>query len=376
MGSFSSISILPRPRSHVFILCLYLARFDVLRSKRKEFCTAIVVDTDFSDDSKRILFRFKNTPLKFNEWIDFGSDRIAAYNTRAPPPKPKKKTNPLEDRSFPQGEKPSKKTKSSDEAVGTAGSLLVSPSTTKPPELAIDSALLEAVMMAEAVPTPATSSVKSSAAETTVAKTDQPSHLESVMHRNGTSFARSPLQRPSAAAFSQTSSDPISYAPAASFNRVGTGLPDIASPPRVESSIRSFLENRQQTPTNSSALLPQMPRPRDLGELVHNLQQQALVNSISSQLSGHAQLAHALSGLNPATQQSLLSNPPTSTFGIPPAPASSLPFLSNPSRNPSLAVPPQGNQSNGLRPPSFTTSHATPRNWNPPSAMDQNKPFS
>ena len=52
-------------------------RFDVQRSKKSKFTTATVKLIDFSGSVKRILFHFAKTSSERDEWIEFGSSRIA-----------------------------------------------------------------------------------------------------------------------------------------------------------------------------------------------------------------------------------------------------------------------------------------------------------
>ena len=68
----------------------HTARFDVLRKGRDKYCVGVVAKVEFTGESKRILFHFPKTKAEFDEWIDFGSERIAELNTIAVPPIPKK----------------------------------------------------------------------------------------------------------------------------------------------------------------------------------------------------------------------------------------------------------------------------------------------
>lgn len=52
-------------------------RYDVLRKKKKSYCTGEVVDTDFKGEIKRVKMHFPKIPEKFDEWIELPSIRIA-----------------------------------------------------------------------------------------------------------------------------------------------------------------------------------------------------------------------------------------------------------------------------------------------------------
>ena len=52
-------------------------RYDVLRTKKKLYCTGEVVDTDFKGGTKRVKMHFPKVPEKFDEWIEVSSSRIA-----------------------------------------------------------------------------------------------------------------------------------------------------------------------------------------------------------------------------------------------------------------------------------------------------------
>jgi hypothetical protein len=54
-----------------------IARFDVLRSDKKRFSLATVTKVDFSGSLKRIMFHFAKTASHMDEWVPFGSSRIA-----------------------------------------------------------------------------------------------------------------------------------------------------------------------------------------------------------------------------------------------------------------------------------------------------------
>jgi len=55
----------------------------VLRKGKNHYCIGVVSKIDFSGKIKRILFHFPKIHSKFDEWIEFGSDRIARLNTKA-----------------------------------------------------------------------------------------------------------------------------------------------------------------------------------------------------------------------------------------------------------------------------------------------------
>ena len=52
-------------------------RYDVLRTKKKCYCTGEVVDTDFKGEIKRVKMHFPKIPEKFDEWIELPTSRIA-----------------------------------------------------------------------------------------------------------------------------------------------------------------------------------------------------------------------------------------------------------------------------------------------------------
>jgi hypothetical protein len=54
-----------------------LDRFDVKRSDRDAFSVATVTKVDFSGTTKRIMFHFAKTSSDRDEWVEFGSSRIA-----------------------------------------------------------------------------------------------------------------------------------------------------------------------------------------------------------------------------------------------------------------------------------------------------------
>jgi hypothetical protein len=66
-----------------------IARFDVLRYGKKgknKYGVGVVSNVDFSGEVKRILFHFPKLIAKFDEWIEFGSERIARLHTKTSPP--------------------------------------------------------------------------------------------------------------------------------------------------------------------------------------------------------------------------------------------------------------------------------------------------
>lgn len=68
-----------------------IARFDVYRHERQRYFFAVVKDVDFFGSVKRIFFHFAKTSDKFDEWVEFGSPRICAFNSKACPVKRKVK---------------------------------------------------------------------------------------------------------------------------------------------------------------------------------------------------------------------------------------------------------------------------------------------
>jgi hypothetical protein len=64
-----------------FFFCLK-ARFDVYRHERARHFYAVVKDVDFSGPVMKIFFHFAKTNEKFDEWIEFGSSRICALNSK------------------------------------------------------------------------------------------------------------------------------------------------------------------------------------------------------------------------------------------------------------------------------------------------------
>lgn len=68
-------------------------RFDVLRSDRNQYCIATVTKVDFSGLIKRIMFHYRKTSSDRDEWIEFGSPRIAPLHSRVPKKKAKLSPN-------------------------------------------------------------------------------------------------------------------------------------------------------------------------------------------------------------------------------------------------------------------------------------------
>ena len=57
-------------------------RYDVLRTKKKTYCTGEVVEIDISGETKRIKLHFPKVPEKFDEWIEIPSYRIAPLQSK------------------------------------------------------------------------------------------------------------------------------------------------------------------------------------------------------------------------------------------------------------------------------------------------------
>ena len=81
VGMCVGASLLP-PSQQFFCI----ARFDVRRQGKGKYCTGVVTKVDFSGRIKRIHFHFTKTHAKYDEWIEFGSDRIARLGTKVLPP--------------------------------------------------------------------------------------------------------------------------------------------------------------------------------------------------------------------------------------------------------------------------------------------------
>jgi hypothetical protein len=58
------------------------ARFDVQRSDKSVYSIATVVKVDFSGSVKRIMFHYSKTSSDRDEWVEFGSSRIAPLYTK------------------------------------------------------------------------------------------------------------------------------------------------------------------------------------------------------------------------------------------------------------------------------------------------------
>jgi len=69
------------------------AKFDVLRQTRgaKKFCVGTVTHVDFSGKVKRVKFHYNKTPSESDEWIPFGSKRIAPLHSKTTPISKKRK---------------------------------------------------------------------------------------------------------------------------------------------------------------------------------------------------------------------------------------------------------------------------------------------
>ena len=65
------------------------ARFDVQRTGKDKFTVATVAKFDFSGATKRIMFHFQRTSDECDEWVEFGSPRIAALFSKVPKAKKK-----------------------------------------------------------------------------------------------------------------------------------------------------------------------------------------------------------------------------------------------------------------------------------------------
>jgi hypothetical protein len=72
------------------------ARFDVFRPEKKRYFFAVVKEVDFAGPDKRVLFHFAKTNDKFDDWIKFGSPRIAAFKSKVVLVKKEKKPKKLE----------------------------------------------------------------------------------------------------------------------------------------------------------------------------------------------------------------------------------------------------------------------------------------
>ena len=83
------------------------ARFDVLRvvNREEKYSVATVTHVDFSGSIKRVKFHFKQTSSDADEWIPFGSRRIAPFHSKT--------TTPVAKRKLVDGEKGAKRVPSS-----------------------------------------------------------------------------------------------------------------------------------------------------------------------------------------------------------------------------------------------------------------------
>lgn len=73
---------------------LFSARFDVQRTGRTNYCVGAVTKFDFSGNTKRIMFHFQHTTSNADEWIEFGSPRIAPLYSQVSKPKKQIKGEP------------------------------------------------------------------------------------------------------------------------------------------------------------------------------------------------------------------------------------------------------------------------------------------
>jgi hypothetical protein len=58
-----------------------LAKFDVLRRGKEKWCTGVVVELDLEGDSKSVKFHFPKVHLRFDEWIEATSPRLAPLHS-------------------------------------------------------------------------------------------------------------------------------------------------------------------------------------------------------------------------------------------------------------------------------------------------------
>ena len=68
----------------VYCYILDTARFDVQRSDKNVYSIATVVKVDFSGSVKRIMFHYAKTSSDRDEWVEFGSSRIAPLYSKVP----------------------------------------------------------------------------------------------------------------------------------------------------------------------------------------------------------------------------------------------------------------------------------------------------
>jgi hypothetical protein len=100
-------------RTHLSHDSFLPARFDVKRSARDKFTVGTVVKTDLSGKVKRIKFHFRKTHADADEWIEFGSSRIAPLFSKVVPKAAKKRPPEAEKKIL----KPEKKQKKSAEPI-------------------------------------------------------------------------------------------------------------------------------------------------------------------------------------------------------------------------------------------------------------------
>lgn len=87
----------PSNLASVFLLRIsFTARFDVLRQGKSKYYVGVVKDIDFSAATKRVLFHFPKTHVKFDEWIEVGSPRICCLHTKVSIEKKPLNANPVE----------------------------------------------------------------------------------------------------------------------------------------------------------------------------------------------------------------------------------------------------------------------------------------
>lgn len=90
-----------------FIFFCFSARFDVLRTGKTKWCVGIVVKLDIGASQKRVKFHFPKLHVKFDEWIEIDSMRVAPLHTVTPPPA--KKEVPSKKEALVKKESPTKK---------------------------------------------------------------------------------------------------------------------------------------------------------------------------------------------------------------------------------------------------------------------------
>jgi hypothetical protein len=72
---------------------LFEASFDVYREDKRRYYWAVVEDVDFTEQAKRIYFRFKKSKDNHVEWIEFGSPRICTHKSKTAKKDPKQDRN-------------------------------------------------------------------------------------------------------------------------------------------------------------------------------------------------------------------------------------------------------------------------------------------